>query len=218
MIHEMTPRPDRDAVTIKKYANRRLYNTATSTYVTLDDLCKMVKDGVEFNVYDAKTSEDITRSVLTQIIVEEESKGGQNLLPINFLRQLIGFYGGDMQNVLPRYLDQSMAMFAQNQERFTHMLQSTFGQVFPINQLEEIGKQNMAMFERAMKMFAASFGASAGQSAANPMTAMMQAMQPAAGPAVSQTNIQKTADKMEALQQQLNDLQKRLQEMDKTKT
>ena len=97
-------------IVIKKYANRRLYNTATSCYVTLDYLCKMVKHGGDFVVYDAKTGEDITRSVLTQIIVEEECKGGQNLLPINFLRQLIGFYGDNMQCLVPRYLEQRMEL------------------------------------------------------------------------------------------------------------
>ena len=99
----------KQTVTIKKYANRRLYNTATSSYVTLENLAAMVKEGIEFNVYDAKTSEDITRSVLTQIIVEEESKSGtNNLLPIGFLRQLIGFYGDSMQWMVPKYLEQSM--------------------------------------------------------------------------------------------------------------
>src|SRR6266581_6393496 len=103
-------------ITIKKYANRRLYNTATSSYVTLDNLCQMVKDGADFVVYDAKTGDDITRSVLTQIIVEEEGKG-HNLLPTNFLRQLIGFYGGAMQGVVPGYLDQAMKTFTQHQEQ-----------------------------------------------------------------------------------------------------
>src|ERR1700749_3674157 len=106
----------KQSITIKKYANRRLYNTSTSTYVTLNDLAKMVKDGVEFNVYDAKSSEDLTRSVLTQIIVEEEGKAGQNLLPISFLRQLIGFYGDNMQWMVPKYLEQSMQTLSSNQE------------------------------------------------------------------------------------------------------
>src|ERR1700722_4691641 len=97
-----------ETVVIKKYANRRLYNTATSTYVTLEDLAAMVKKGIEFNVYDAKSNEDITRSVLTQIIVEEEGKAGQNLLPISFMRRLIGFYGDNMQWLVPKYLEQSM--------------------------------------------------------------------------------------------------------------
>ncbi|HEU0118701.1 MAG TPA: polyhydroxyalkanoate synthesis repressor PhaR [Alphaproteobacteria bacterium] len=144
----------KQVVTIKKYANRRLYNTATSSYVTLDDLSKMVKEGIEFNVYDAKSSEDITRSVLTQIIVEEEGKTGQNLLPISFLRQLIGFYGDNMQWLVPKYLEHSMQTLAKNQEQIRGYFQSTFGGMFPFgNTLEEMGKQNMAMFERAMRMF-----------------------------------------------------------------
>jgi len=139
-------------VTIKKYANRRLYNTATSSYVTLDDLCRMVKDGIEFVVYDAKSGNDITRSVLTQIIVEEESKG-QNLLPINFLRQLIGFYGDSLQSVVPRYLDHTMSSFARNQEKMRSYLQETFDGLFPLGPFEEMGKQNMALIEQTMKMF-----------------------------------------------------------------
>ncbi|MBX6368192.1 MAG: polyhydroxyalkanoate synthesis repressor PhaR [Rhodospirillales bacterium] len=139
-------------VTIKKYANRRLYNTATSSYVTLDDLAKMVKEGGEFVVYDAKTGEDITRSVLTQIIVEEEGKGA-NLLPISFLRQLISFYGDQMQWLVPRYLEQAMAAFASQQEQMRKNLQNAFGNLFPFGGLEEMSKQNMALFEKTMKMF-----------------------------------------------------------------
>jgi polyhydroxyalkanoate synthesis repressor PhaR len=138
---------------IKKYANRRLYNTATSSYVTLDDLSLMVKQGGEFVVYDAKSGEDITRSVLTQIIVEEEQKGGQNLLPISFLRQLISFYGDSMQWLVPRYLEHTMKAFAHNQEQMRKNLQDAFGGLFPFGGLEEMGKQNMALFEKAMKMF-----------------------------------------------------------------
>jgi len=145
----------KQTVTIKKYANRRLYNTATSSYVTLDNLSQMVKQGIEFNVYDAKTSEDITRSVLTQIIVEEEGKAGQNLLPISFLRQLIGFYGDNMQWLVPKYLEHSMQSLSKNQEQIRGYFQNTFGSMFPFGTtLEEMGKQNMAMFERAMRMFA----------------------------------------------------------------
>ena len=139
-------------ITIKKYANRRLYNTATSSYVTLDHLCQMVQDGVDFVVFDAKSGEDITRSVLTQIIVEEEAKG-HNLLPINFLRQLIGFYGDSMQWMVPRYLDHMMEDFAGNQERLRQTMQEAFGGMFPFGNLEEMSKQNMALFENAMKMF-----------------------------------------------------------------
>lgn len=140
-------------VKIKKYANRRLYNTATSSYVTLDHLCQMVKDGVDFAVYDAKSGEDITRSVLTQIIVEEEAKG-QHLLPVAFLRQLIGFYGDNMQQMLlPRYLEVTMEAFAANQEKMRNYVEETFGSVFPFGQIEEMSKQNIAMFERAVKFF-----------------------------------------------------------------
>lgn len=144
--------PKSPPITIKKYANRRLYNTATSSYVTLDHLCQMVKDGLDFVVYDAKTGEDITRSVLTQIIVEEESKG-QNLLPISFLRQLIGFYGDNMQWMVPRYLEHSMQSFAHNQEQMREYFQNTLGGMFPFGRFEEMSKQNLAMFERAMRMF-----------------------------------------------------------------
>ena len=118
--------PKSAPVVIKKYANRRLYNTATSAYVTLDHLSQMVKDKTDFVVYDAKTGEDITRSVLTQIIVEEESKG-QTLLPIPFLRQLISFYGDSLQGVVPQYLEMSMAQFARNQEQMRKYLQNAFG-------------------------------------------------------------------------------------------
>ena len=139
-------------ITIKKYANRRLYNTATSSYVTLDHLCKMVKDGDDFVVYDAKTGEDITRSVLTHIIVEEESKG-QTLLPINFLRQLIGMYGDNMQWMVPRYLDHSMQMFARNQEQMRSYFQQAMSGMFPFAAIDEMSKQNAAVFERAMQLF-----------------------------------------------------------------
>jgi polyhydroxyalkanoate synthesis repressor PhaR len=139
---------------VKKYANRRLYNTATSSYVTLDDLARMIKEGGDFVVKDAKTGEDLTRSVLTQIIVEQEQKG-QNLLPISFLRQLIGFYGDNMQFLVPGYLEQSMKAFARNQEQMRSSLRATFG-MFPFGQFEEIGKQNMAMFERALRMLSPS--------------------------------------------------------------
>ena len=138
-------------VTVKKYANRRLYNTATSSYVTLDDLARMIKEGGDFVVKDAKTGEDLTRSVLTQIIVEQEQKG-QNMLPISFLRQLISLYGDSMQFLVPGYLEQAMVAFARNQEQMRSNLRTTFG-MFPFGQFEEIGKQNMAMFEQAMRAF-----------------------------------------------------------------
>ncbi|MCH7550240.1 MAG: polyhydroxyalkanoate synthesis repressor PhaR [Proteobacteria bacterium] len=143
---------EKPPITIKKYANRRLYNTATSSYVTLDNLATMVKEGSDFVVYDAKSGEDITRQVLTHIIVEEENKG-QNLLPIDFLRHLISFYGDSLQSVVPNYLDYSMEAFAKNQEQMRDYMQNSLGDISPFGQFEEIGKQNVAMFEEAMKMF-----------------------------------------------------------------
>jgi len=143
--------PKGQPVVVKKYANRRLYNTESSSYVTLDDLAQMVRQGRDFVVYDAKSGEDITRSVLTQIIVEEESKGS-NLLPESFLRQLIGFYGGSLQNVLPSYLDHAMSGFSRQQEQMKRSMETAMGGLFP--GFEEMGKQNMAMLERAMSLFA----------------------------------------------------------------
>jgi len=143
-----------DPIVIKKYANRRLYNTATSKYVTLDHLAQMVKEKLDFAVFDAKSGENITRSVLTQIIVEEESKG-ENLLPIGFLRQIIGFYGDQVGGLLPQYLEHTMQTFSANQEQYRKAMEDTFGSFFPMQQLEDMGKQNMSFFENAMKMFAA---------------------------------------------------------------
>jgi polyhydroxyalkanoate synthesis repressor PhaR len=140
-----------ERVVIKKYANRRLYNTASSSYVTLEHLSEMVKQGVDFVVYDAKTNEDITRTVLTQIIFEEESQG-QSLLPIQFLRQLIGFYGNSMQAFLPSYLEMSLATFTQQQERLRNQF-SSFGQAAGVAGYEDQIRQNLQLFDRAMKMF-----------------------------------------------------------------
>ena len=143
-------------ITIKKYANRRLYNTATSSYVTLDHLAQMVKEGTQFAVFDAKSGDEITRSVLTQIIVEEESKG-QNLLPVSFLRHLISFYGDSLQGLVPSYLEQSMQSFATNQEKMRDYMKETMGGLNPFGKFEEMNKQNMAMFENAMRMFTPPF-------------------------------------------------------------
>jgi polyhydroxyalkanoate synthesis repressor PhaR len=141
-------------ITIKKYANRRLYNTGTSTYVTLEDLATMVKAGENFVVYDAKTNEDITRSVLTQIIFEQENKeGGQNLLPINFLRQLIRFYGDSMQMMEPRYLEVSIDSLTQQQSKFRDQVSQAFG-MGGFGSMEEQVRRNMEMFERTFAMFA----------------------------------------------------------------
>jgi polyhydroxyalkanoate synthesis repressor PhaR len=177
---------------IKKYANRRLYDTGRSSYVTLDDLCEMVKDGYDFVVYDAKSGEDITRSVLTQIIAEKETSGteGQNLLPTGFLRKLIGFYGDGVQPFVPNYLETTLDLFVKNQERLREQLNKSFQGFQGMNPmsmagnmasgmanmkgmfptvppaLEEMNRQNMAMFERTMKMFTP-FSMGSGASASN---------------------------------------------------
>lgn len=144
---------DKAPVVVKKYANRRLYNTESSSYITLENLGDMVRAGRDFVVYDAKSGDDITRSVLTQIIVEEEGKSGQNLLPTTFLRQLIGFYGGSMQGLVPKYLEHAMANFAQQQEQMRSAMQKTMGNLFPFGSMEEVSRQNMAMMERAFSLF-----------------------------------------------------------------
>ncbi len=148
------------AITIKKYANRRLYNTGTSTYVTLDDLAQMVKKGEDFTVQDAKSGEDITHSVLTQIIFEQESKTGNTLLPVSFLRQLISFYGDQMQAVIPSYLEHSMHAFTEQQaemrEQFTRGLEEApLGKslIPPLQLVEEQVRRNTELFQQAMQMF-----------------------------------------------------------------
>ncbi|MEO1100755.1 MAG: polyhydroxyalkanoate synthesis repressor PhaR [Pseudomonadota bacterium] len=133
---------------IKKYANRRLYDTSTSSYVTLEHLSELVRKGVEFEVRDAKSGEDLTRAVLTQIIFEKETKG-DGALPLNFLRQLIGFYGGGAQTMLPAWLDMSMNSFAESQERMRNAL----GGASPMALFEKQAKRNAAMFENALRMF-----------------------------------------------------------------
>lgn len=140
-----------EPVTIKKYANRRLYNTGTSTYVTLEDLANMVKEGEDFVVYDAKNGDDITHSVLTQIIFEQENKG-QNLLPIAFLRQIIRFYGDSMQMMVPRYLEMSIDSFTKEQEKMRdHVAKTLTGT--PFGGFDEHVRRNMEMFERAFNIF-----------------------------------------------------------------
>ena len=137
---------------IKKYANRRLYDTGTSSHVTLDRLARMVKDGVDFVVRDARSGEDITRSVLTQIIVEQEAKGS-HLLPVGFLRQLIGFYGDGLEALLPRYLELAMQTFAGNRERMRDRTGEAFGDRFPFDRIEELSRRNLELFERTMRWF-----------------------------------------------------------------
>ena len=183
------------AVVIKKYANRRLYNTSTSTYVTLDDLAVMVKGGTDFLVYDAKTGEDITRSVLTQIIFAEENKG-TNLLPINFLRQLIRFYGDSMQAIVPGFLEFSLENLGKDQEKFRAQMLEAWG-ADPFKSMQDQAARNMAMFNDAMKVF-------------NPFAAAMGAPIPGA-PAPKPQSAQPTSrDDLQALKDQLAAMQQKI--------
>jgi len=182
-----------EPVTIKKYANRRLYNTGTSTYVTLEDLAVMVKEGEDFVVFDAKTGEEITRSVLTQIIFEQENKG-QNLLPITFLRQLIRFYGDSMQMLVPRYLEMSVDSLTREQARFRESMTKTFGGG-GLNILEDQVRRNMEMFERAFTMFLPF----AQKNAANAANAANPTPEPAA-----------EGENIDELKKQVSEMQKRL--------
>ncbi len=189
----------KEPIVIKKYANRRLYNTATSSYVTLDHLSQMVKEGNDFVVYDAKSNDDITRSVLTQIIFEEEAKG-QNLLPINFLRQLIRFYGDSLQTVVPDYLDMSMRSFSNNQDKMRESLPDNMMENPLYRQFEEMGRQNMNMFSQAMKMFTPpSFETNSPQAQETP------------APAAEGQN--DTAEMMKELKDQLTEMQQRIDEL-----
>jgi len=193
----------KDSTVIKKYANRRLYNTGTSTYVTLEDLAEMVKNAEDFVVFDAKSGEDITRSVLTQIIFEQENKG-HNLLPIAFLRQLIGFYGDSMQNVVPSYLEFSLASFSRDQEKIREQLSKTFG-VAAFDTMEEQVRRNTEMFENAMRMFLP-FGA---DSAAKPTSEETEpAGETAAAPAGKDSDIDVLKQQIDAMRQKLDDLAK----------
>jgi len=197
-----------DPVTIKKYANRRLYNTGTSTYVTLEDLASMVKAGENFIVYDAKTGEDITRSVLAQIIFEQENKQGQNLLPINFLRQLIRFYGDSMQMLVPRYLEVSLESLAREQEKFRQQMAQAFGGT-PFGALEEQVRRNMEVFERAFAMFTP-FARRDGQAT----TEAEKSSQPPAGGGVGGGT-----GEIDDLKRQMEEMQKRLDRLsDKDKS
>ena len=188
--------------TIKKYANRRLYNTGTSTYVTLEDLASMVKDGEDFLVYDAKSGDDITRSVLAQIIFEQENKAGQNLLPTAFLRQLIRFYGDSMQMVVPKYLEQAIASLTQEQEKFRKQIATSLSGT-PFAPLEEQVRRNMELFQQTFSMFKP-FVPTAGR----PAGATPEAEPEASTEPAKDTNI-------DDLRQQMKDMQERLEKMSK---
>lgn len=185
---------EKEPITIKKYANRRLYNTGTSTYVTLEDLAVMVKNGEDFVVFDAKTSEDITRSVLAQIVSEQENKEGQSLLPIAFLRQLIRFYGDSMQMMVPSFLEQSMQSLTSQQGKFREQITQAFG-AGGFGTLEEQVRRNMEMFEKTFAMFAPPFARGQGKPGAAPD-------KPAG-----------TGGEMDELKQQLDEMQKRLDKL-----
>lgn len=198
-------RPAEDETTkpvavVKKYANRRLYNTATSSYVTLEELAQMIRSGRDFVVYDAKTGEDITRSVLTQIILEEDARG-RNLLPISFLRQLISFYDDQMRAILPRYLELSMENFARHQDQIRAYVEQTFGRFFPLGQFEEMARQNLAMLQRAASVFNPfSAGTESGKAEA--------AEPPAAKADAAAEKMRELEAKLEAVQRQLEQLVK----------
>ncbi len=187
-----------EPVTIKKYANRRLYNTGTSTYVTLEDLANMVKDGEDFVVYDAKNGDDITHSVLTQIIFEQENKG-TNLLPITFLRQIIRFYGDSMQMLVPRYLEASIDSFTKDQEKYRdHVAKTLTGGGFA--GLDDHVRRNMEMFERAFHMFL-------------PFPKDEEQGEAAAGTAPAASTPAKEADELDALKRQMADMQAKLEQL-----
>ena len=197
-----------EPVTIKKYANRRLYNTGTSTYVTLEDLASMVKSGEDFVVYDAKTGEDITRSVLTQIIFEQEGKEGQQqLLPIAFLRQLIRFYGDSMQMLVPRYLEVSIDSLTREQQKFRDQIAQAFGvgSFGSIGTLEEQVRRNMEMFERTFAMFA--------PFARRESQAGDQSSEPDKTPPGTPPNSPPKSGEMDDLKRQMEEMQKRLDRM-----
>jgi len=198
------PETEGEAVIIKKYANRRLYNTAASTYVTLDHLSEMVREGVDFVVLDAKSGEDITRSVLTQIIFEQESRG-QNLLPVQFLRRLIRFYGDQMQGFLPPYLEMSMESFAKAQEKMRENMSRAFGATTPMAAFEEQAQRNMAMFQQALQAWTAPFAAGAMPG----FPAAPRSAAPASAEADKDEQLALLREQMAAMQKQLDAMAKR---------
>jgi polyhydroxyalkanoate synthesis repressor PhaR len=187
---------DNEKIVIKKYANRRLYDTSTSAYVTLEHLSALVREGKEFIVQDAKTGEDLTRAVLAQIIFEQENRK-DGVLPVSFLRQLIQFYGENFQSMLPAYLEMSMKSFAQQQEKWRDYMQSALGSEERAKAFDEQVRKNMAVFEETMKFFA-------------PFAPPAPKAEDGAGkPAGPPTGF----DAIRALQQQMLDMQKQLAQL-----
>jgi polyhydroxyalkanoate synthesis repressor PhaR len=199
-----------DPVIIKKYANRRLYNTAASCYITLEQLCDMVKQGVEFEVRDARTGEDITRQVLAQIIFEEENKG-QHLLPIQFLRQLIRFYGDSLQAFIPSYLEISMESFARNQNDIRHKFADALSGKLGYRDLEQLTRQNLQILDRTMRMFSPFGGVSAwgGNAEGQPASKTDDADENSSPAAGRKDEIQDLKDQVEAMRRQLAELAQR---------
>ncbi len=207
---------EKHAVTIKKYANRRLYNTGTSAYVTLEDLAVMVKNGDDFQVFDAKSNEDITRSVLTQIIFEQEAKDGQSLLPVAFLRQLIRFYGDSMQRLVPSYLEFSMDRLTGEQQKFRDQMAKNFavpgfgvpGLGVPglgkeaFTSMDDMARRNLNMFSQALNMF-------------NPFSAVAKAETEANTQADEAKPAPQSADELAQLKTQMADMQKMLEKLGK---
>ncbi len=199
-----------DPVVIKKYANRRLYNTGTSTYVTLEDLAEMIRRGEDFHVQDAKTGEDITHPVLTQIIFELENRDGQNMLPVSFLRQLISFYGDQMQMVVPSFLEQSMIAFAREQQRFREQMKEAMPKTpmdvmnvaAPMKAIEEQARRNVELFQNAMRMFTPF-----------PMPGMTGSAE--AEPDAASAPEEKQPDELKELRDQISAMQKKLDQMGK---
>lgn len=182
-----------DTVIIKKYANRRLYNTRSSSYITLDHLARMTREGVEFKVVDAKSGGDITHQILTQIIMEEEASTGEQILPVNFLRQLISMYGNSMQSLLPHYLEASMDHFRENQLKLRKTLEESMGS----NPLAAIAQRNMEMFKAAAAAFMPGVEAPAAEKAAEP-----------APPPAGDDSLQQLKAQMAAMQKKLDELSK----------
>jgi polyhydroxyalkanoate synthesis repressor PhaR len=195
-----------ETVVIKKYANRRLYNTATSAYVTLEDLAKMVREGTEFVVFDAKTNDDLTRQILTQIIFEEESRG-EALLPVQFLRQLIGFYGGQMQGVLPSYLEMSLDNFSRQQEQIRGQFSKAFGAAPGAGLMDEAVKRNMVMFSEAMKMWPGFAALAPGGMAPGATAAASAATRPEPAP---------DADPLAEMRRQMDEMRSQIDKLSKT--
>lgn len=205
-----TQAPKREAVVIKKYANRRLYNTETSTYVTLEDLAKMVRGDRDFVVYDAKNGDDLTHAVLTQIIVEQESReGGQALLPIPFLRQLIRFYDDSIARMVPSYLQFSLEHLAKEQNRFREQFASAFSNpAAAFDFYQQQARQNMAMFEQAMSMWA-SFG--------TPGKGGKPGEGQAPGTAAASTETTGDRDELSELKSQLSAMQQKIEKLSQSR-